>query len=195
MRSHYTTLITSEDGLVTLAIGERVIIILRGINHVTTLLERRRYRCLSISVERLDELVVRTIKKESQRTSTRSSVVYHFGNQTLVIAEIEFVADADLAGRIDQHIPEADIGIEFSQQEHLDASTRLFLVAIKSGRENLGVVEQHEVLLIKIINEILEHLVFDVATLLVEYHHPALVAMLTWLQGKALFGELEFELA
>ena len=37
--------------------------------------------------------------------------------------------------------------------------------------------------------------VLDVTALLMEHHHPTFVAMLAWLQSKALFGELEFELA
>ena len=71
----------------------------------------------------------------------RGGVVDHFGYQQVVVAEVELVADADLAGRIDQYVPQAQLAVEFAQQEDFDFGARFLLVAVQTGGENLRVVE------------------------------------------------------
>ena len=91
--------------------------------------------------EGLLEFFVRAVEQEPERASPRGGVVDHFGYQQVVVAEVELVADADLAGRIDQYVPQAQLAVEFAQQEDFDFGARFLLVAVQTGGENLRVVE------------------------------------------------------
>ena len=118
----------------------------------------------------------------------------YFGDGETMVAEIELVADADFAGRLNEHIPELVFSIEFAEQEHLDFGTRLFLVAIEARGKHLSVVVDKDVAIFKIVDDFLEHSMFNLAGGAVNDHHSRLVA----LRGGALCNQfvrqIEFKL-
>ena len=81
----------------------------------------------------------------------------------------------DLARRIDQHVPQAQFAVQLAQQEDLDLGAGLLLVAVQTGREDLGVVEDEEVLFVEILDDILEDAVFDGAFGAVDDHQARVV--------------------
>ena len=193
-RSHHATLIASEYCLIALTVGKRMVIIDRLIYHITTILDHWRNRGLAIAKEHPDELLMSSIKQESQSTSSRCGIVNHLGYKTVVLTEIEFVANSDLASRIDQHIPETCFSIQFSQQENLDARPCLLLVAVETSWKDLGIVEEHKVFLVKIVDELLEYLVLNLFAFLVEHHKTGFITMFCWQKRNMVFWEFEFEL-
>ena len=132
-------------------------------------------RGLAQTEKRLLELLVGAVEQETQRAAARSGVVDHLGNQQVVVAEVELVADADLARRIDQHVPQAQFAVQLAQQEDLDLGAGLLLVAVQTGREDLGVVEDEEVLFVEILDDILEDAVCDGAFGAVDDHQARVV--------------------
>ena len=85
---------------------------------------------LTHSVERLLELLVRTIEQEAEGTATRSSVINNLGTHKLIITEVELVADTNLSCRVHQHIPQAQLAVELTEQEDLDVCTCLLLATL-----------------------------------------------------------------
>ena len=161
----------------------------------------------------LFELIVRTVIKESQRTSTARGVVDDLCHHRTIILEEELIADTDLTGRLHEHIPETEVTVQLTQQEHLDLCVGLLLRTIETCGEHLRIVKDKGVFLIEIVEDVAEieinritffvfqvvaflillgHL--DLATLAVENHQPALVAMGGGLQGDQLLRELKLKL-
>ena len=140
------------------------------------------------------KLFVVAVVEEAQRAAAARRVVDHLGHDRVVFAKVELVANAYLAGGVDEHVPQAQLAVELAEQKHLDARARLFLVAIEAGGKHLGVIEYKNVMLVEIIEHLLEHLVFDVSRLPVEHHHAALVAVGRGIFRNLLLGELELEL-
>ena len=189
-RGGHGSLVLGEDGLELLGVLGR-----RG------LLDPLRHRGLAQREERGLELLVRSVIEEAQRAAAGGRVVDHLGHHALVLSEIQFVADPDLAGGIHDHVPEALLLVEFAQQEHHDVGARLLLLAGKLGREDLGVVEDEPVTLAEIVDDVLELPVVDLAGVLVEDHQFAFVAPLDvsvddghQLRGDLLLREFEVEL-
>ena len=80
---------------------------------------------------------------------------------------IQLVTYTDLTGRVDQHIPQAQVLIQLPQQEHFDTCTRLFLVAIKAGWEHLGIIEDKHILVVEIVKDVFKVLaMLDIPALL-----------------------------
>jgi len=146
------------------------------------------------AVERLLELVVIAVIKEAQCASAAGGVVDHLGHDRIVLAEIEFVADADLASGVHEHIPEALFAIQFAQQKDFDARSRFFLTAIETGGKNLRVVEHKHVLIVEVFEEIFEFAVFDFARFAVQHEHAALVTVFGGIFCDEFFGEFELKL-
>ena len=132
-------------------------------------------RCLAQAEKRLLELLVGAVEQEAQRAPARGRIVDHLGHQQVVIAEVEFVADADLAGRVDQHVPEPQFAVQFAQQENLDLGTRLLLVAVEACWEDFGVVEYEEVFFVEVFDDVFENTVFDSAFGAVDDHQARIV--------------------
>ena len=109
-------------------------------------------------------------------------------------AEIELVADADLACGIDQHVPQALVAVELAKQEDVDLGAGLFLVAAHPGGEYLGVVENEQVVRGGVFDDILENPVLDLAGVLVDHHQTALVAFFRRIFGNQLMGKIKSEL-
>ena len=120
-------------------------------------------------IERLLELIVRTVVKETKRTPARSGVVDNLSHHGVVVTEVELIADTYFTGRVHQYIPQPELFVQLTQQEHFNTRTGLFLVAVQAGRENLGVVEDKHIFVIKIVQNILEHLVLNLTRLTVQH--------------------------
>ena len=135
-------------------------------------------------VEGLAEFLVGTVEEEAERAAAGGRVVDDLGHQAVVLTEIELVADADLAGGIDQHVPEALVAVELAQQEDVDLGAGLFLVAAHPGGEHFGVVEHEQVVRRGVLDDILENPVLDFAGVLVQHHQAAFVPL-----GGRVFGD------
>ena len=107
--------------------------------------------CLAKCEEGTLELVVSAVEEEAKCTATTRRIVDHLSHHRLVLAEIELVADADLACRIDQNIPQTHVLVQFAKQEDLNLGSRLLLVSVEASGEDLRVVEDKDVLLIEIV--------------------------------------------
>ena len=149
---------------------------------------------LAESVERALELVVVAVVEKAQGASAAGGVVYDLGYDGVVLAEVEFVADADFSRGVYEHIPQAQFLIELAQEKHLDTRAGFLLVAVETGGEYLGVVENKDIVLVEVVEHFLEHLVLYLAGLAVEHHHAAFVAMGGGILGNLVLGKFEFEL-
>ena len=149
---------------------------------------------LAKCIKLLLKLVMRTIVEKSQRAAAASRIVYDLSNYAFVLTKVELVADTNLAGRIYQDIPQTQVGIKLTAQEHLDTRTGLLLVAVKTSRDDLGIIEDEDVLFLEIAQKILEHLVLNLACLPVKYHHAALIPVGGGHKGDAVFRQLELKL-
>src|SRR5690606_40261342 len=98
------------------------------------------------------ELFIRTIKKETKRSSAGCGVVYHFCYKGFVITEIKFVANPYFSGRIYQNVPKTGFRIQFPQKENFNASAGFFFVAEQTRRKNLCIIGYQHITLFKIIN-------------------------------------------
>ena len=190
-RSSYSTLYLSENTL------EIVHIILCSVMILTCIDNVARKRSLAQSEERTLEDIMTAILiiEETEGTATAGGIVDNLGNHLVDIIEEKLVADTDLAGRLYQYVPKAHLWIELAEQEHLYLGIGLLLGTVKTGWENLGIVEDEGIALFKEIHDILElqeywiaiginHILavfiflvhLDGFTLLVENHESGLVA-------------------
>ena len=182
-RSGDGTFVGREDGL-------EILPVFRG----DFLLDPRQDRRFTQGEEGLLELIIGTVEEETQGTAAGGRVVDDFGYQTLVLAEIKLVADADLAGGIDDDVPQALLLVELAQQEDLDVCAGLFLVAVQAGRKDLRVVEDEGVILAEILDDVLEEFVLDFSGGLVQDHKPAFVAPSRGIGRDLVLGQVEVEL-
>ena len=182
-RSHHRALFLSENRLITL-----------GIFRLGFALDIIGQRRLAQSEECLFEFIVRSIVEEAEGAAAGGGIVDHFGHHRLIGAEIEFVADADLAGGFHKDIPKLIVAVQFPEQEHLDASIRAVFRTVEAGGEDFCVVENHHIAIFKVVDHIFEDLVGDAAVAAVHHHHTALVAVLCGILGDELLGEFELKL-
>ena len=157
--SHHGAFLAGEDGLVTLGV--------LGFGVAGDVVGQGR---VALVVQVFLELVVVAVIEETQGAAARGGIVDDLGHHRVVKPEVELVADANLAGGLHEHIPQLVVGIEFAQQEHLDTCSRLLLVAEEFGGEDLGVVEYKQVMGVEVVKYVLEHFMFNLVALLVEYH-------------------------
>ena len=136
------------------------------------------------------EIFVRAIVQEAQRSAARSRVVDDFGHEFVVLTEIQFVADADFTGGIDENVPQQRFAVEFMQQEHRDLCAGLFLFAAEAGGEDARVVHDEDVTLVEIFEDVLESLVFNLLLLPVHDHELAFVAVGARLVGNQFLREI-----
>ena len=182
-RSHNGPLVLGEDALVAFLVP---------VFHRAGDIFRK--RSLAQGIEGLLEFIVVAVVKEAERTSAVGRIVDHLGHHRIVVAEIELVADTDLAGRLHEHVPETVFLIKLPKEKHFDAGARLLLVAIETGRKNLGVVENHHVAFIEEIDDLLEDMMGDLACAGVDHHQATFVTILRRTLGHQLLGKLELEL-
>ena len=145
-------------------------------------------------VEGLFEFIVVAVVEKSQGTSAAGRVVDDFGHDGLVFAEVKFVADTDFACGVYEYVPQAELLVEFAEQEDFDACVGLFLFPVEACGEDLGIVEHEDIVFVKVVQDVLEGLVFDFPGLAMEHHHAAFVAVGCRVLGDFLLGKFEFEL-
>ncbi len=80
-----------------------------------------------------------------------------------------------LRAGIHQYVPQAQLAVEFAQQEDFDLGARFLLVAVQTGGENLRVVEDEEVLFVEVFDHLLENAVFDGALGTIDHHQAGFV--------------------
>ena len=133
---------------------------------------------------------MRTVVEEAQRTTAACSVVDDLSHHCARLVEEELVAYTNLTCRLNEHVPEAHLLIEFAQQEHLNLCICLLLCAIEARRKHLSVVEDECIVLVEVVEYVAEVEVFALDGLavgillihvnslrfLVQNHQTALVA-------------------
>ena len=84
--------------------------------------------------------------------------------------------------------------VELPQKKDHDVGPCLLLFAVKTGRENLCVVEHESVAFAEIVYDVFEYPVLDLSGVLVDNHQPALVAPPCRLLSHTLLRKKELEL-
>jgi hypothetical protein len=151
---------------------------------------------LAKGIEFALELIVRTVVEETQRTTATGGIVDDLSHHRAVLLEEQLITDTNLAGGFYQHIPQAQLWVQFAQQEDLNLGIGLLLGAIKARREHLRIVKQHGVALAKVFDNVaeLDKLVgeftlvvspihVDGLALAVHYHHTTFIATIHFLNG------------
>ena len=133
--------------------------------------------CFAEFVECGPELLIGAVEQEAERASARGGVVYHFGHQQVVVAEVEFVAYAYLPCRVHEYVPQAQVAVQFSQQEDFYFRACLLLVPVEPCGENLRVVEDEDVLFVEVVDDLLEDAVLYLACFAFYHHKPRFVAV------------------
>ena len=140
------------------------------------------------------EFLVRAVVKEAQGAPPGGCVVDDFGHKALIVTEIQLVANPDFPCRIHNHIPQVLLTVELPQKKDHDVGPCLLLFAVKTGRENLCVVEHESVAFAEIVYDVFEYPVLDLSGVLVDNHQPALVAPPCRLLSHTLLRKKELEL-
>ena len=177
------TLVGGKDGLVVLHVF-RCGLFLHPFRNVG----------LTQAEEGLLEVLIGTVEEETQGAAAGSGVVDDLGHQALILAEVEFVADADLAGGVYDDIPQALLAVELAQEQDHDIGPGLFLLAVQAGGKHLGVVQDKDVSFAEIVDDIFKEAVFDFTGILVQDHQTGLVSPAGRLLGDAVCGEVKVEL-
>ena len=86
-------------------------------------------RCLTQGIKVFLKFIVVAIVEEAKCASARGGVVDYFSHDSIVEVEVEFVAYANLAGGVNENVPQLMLGIEFAQQEHFYLGAGLFLIS------------------------------------------------------------------
>ena len=131
---------------------------------------------------------MRSVVQKTKRTPARSRIVDDFCHHGIIFTEVQLVADTNLTSGVDQHIPKTQILVQFSQQEHFDTGTRLFLVAVQTGRKHLGIVEDKYILIVEIVENVFKILaMLDISTLLMQHHQTGFVTMVRGILSNLFF--------
>ena len=181
--SDYGTFDLGEDALIVLEVaGLGLAPDIRGKRGVTE------------GVEGGLELVVGAVVEEAEGAPAGGGVVDDFCHEGVVVAEVEFVSDSDFAGGLDEDVPELVFGGELAEEEDLDAGAGFFLVTVKQSREHACVVEDHHVVLVEEVDNLVEDVVRDFAGLTVHDHQARLVALGQRMVGDERLRQVEVEL-
>ena len=146
-RSRYSTFVAGEDSL-------EILHILRL--HRTTIHDIAGKRRRAQAVELTLKLLMFTVIEESQRTSSTGSVVNHLGYHRAVLFKEQFVTDTDLACRLYQHIPQAKLLVQLTQQEHFYLCVCFLLGTIEACRKHFCVVEDKSVAFVEVVHQVAE---------------------------------------
>ena len=79
------------------------------------------------------ELVIRPVVKETDGPASGCRIVYYFCNEDIVVvfvAEIKFVSNPDLAGRVYQYVPEPGCAIELAEKENFNFGAGFFFFSV-----------------------------------------------------------------
>ena len=132
-----------------------------------------RQRGFTQNVQNVAKFLFSTVKKEAYGTAAGSCVVNNFSYQLVVVTEVQLVAHAYFTCRVYNYIPKVIRLIQFAQQKYFYLGTGLFFPAIKAGREYLGVVHYHHILVMEIAKHVFEYFMFYLASIAMNYHEAA----------------------
>ena len=181
--SSYSTFLLCKYAL------EVVHIILCSVMHLTVINHITRQWSLTQCKERLLEDIMLTffIIEETKGTTTAGGIIDNLSYHLVHIVKEQLVANTNLAGRLYEYIPKTHLRIQFTEQEHFNLGISLLLGTIKTGWENLGVIEYKGITLGKVVDNILELQVYRIA---VGIHHIlAFLILLIHLNGFRLLME------
>src|SRR6185503_14624662 len=134
-----------------------------------------RKRGLTQSFKHSTERLFRLFPKKTDRSAAACGVVNYFSYQFFIVAKIKFVPNADLSCGVNYHIPKTIGLIQFTKQEHFDLSAGLFFTAIHPCRKNFCVIYYKYILIVKIIQDITEVFVLDLAGVTMYHHHTGIL--------------------
>src|SRR5690606_27366479 len=118
----------------------------------------------------------------------------HFGYQFIIVAKIEFIAHPDFTSRIYNNIPQTIGFAEFAKQKDFNLSTCFFLPSVKTGRKNFGVIHNHHILVVKIVDDVFKNFVFYFSGVAMNYHKATFVTLLGWMLRDKANREIKLEL-
>ena len=182
-RSAHCALVLCEDGLVVLNV-------LRG----GLFLHPFRNIGLSKAEEGFLELLIGAVKEEPEGAAAGGCIVNYLCHKGLILSEIQFIADTNLAGWIHDHVPEALLTVELAEKQDHYIGPGLFLLAIHTGRKHLCVVKDKDVSLSEIIYDVFEEPVLYLTGVFVEHHETGFVAPAGRLRCNTILREVEVEL-
>ena len=110
------------------------------------------------------KFIITIVINEPDGPAARSRIVNHLRYQYIVamlVTEVELITNPDFTGRVHQNIPEAGFAVELTQEENLNVGAGFFLLAVQTGGEYLGIVENHGIALVEVLEDIFERPVFD----------------------------------
>ena len=99
---------------------------------------------------------MRAVVEKPQCASAACSIVDDLSHHGAAFVEEELVADAYLACRLNEHVPQAHLLVEFAKQEYFYFRVGLLLRSVEACRENLGVVEDESVAFVEVVEHIAE---------------------------------------
>ena len=122
-----------------------------GILAIGATIDVLRQWSLTHRVEHTAKLLGGTVIEEAQGTSSGGRIVDDLRHELIILTEVELVPDTDLTSRIYDDIPQLECGIELTQEEDLDLGSSLLLVAVHTGGEDLGIVEDKDIILLEVV--------------------------------------------
>ena len=140
-------------------------------------------RGLTKGFQDVPELVVAPFKEETDGPAPGGGIVDDFRYQLVIVSKVEFVPYADLAGGVDDDVPKAVGFIQFAQEEDFDLGACLLFAAIHSCGENFGIVDDENVLVVKIVHNVFKTPVLDIPGLSFYDHEATLVSLLGRMLG------------
>ena len=189
-RSCHGTLVLGIDSLEILHIISR---------HLTAVYDITRHGGRAQGKQLTLKLIMGTVIEETQGSSTTGGIIYHLRYHRTIILKEQFITNTYLTCRFYQDIPQAQLLIEFTQQEHLNFGICLLLGTIETGREHLRVVEHQGITFIEIINYVTEQqrlvCILSLAILLedvnglaltMDHHQTTFIAAIDFLHGTIL---------
>ena len=170
-RSSYSTFLLCKNALEIVHIFLCSVMNLTVINHITW------QWSLTQCKERLLEDIMLTffIIEETKSTTTTGGIIDNLSYHLVHIVKEQLVANTNLAGRLYEYIPKTHLRIQFTEQEHFNLGISLLLGTIKTGWENLGIIEYKGITLGKVVDNILELQVYWIA---VGIHHILAILIL-----------------
>src|SRR5690606_26523229 len=153
-----------------------------------------RKRGLSEFLQLLAEFFLAAFPEKTDRSSSAGSVIDYLCYKILLIAEVKFVAYANLSCGINDHIPKPVWLVQFPEQEDFNLRARFLLPPIHSGRENLSVVYHEYILVVEVILDVAEMLVFNLAGMTVNHHHSCVFTFFSRILSNKIKWKVETEL-
>ena len=163
-----------------------------GIHRTTDIAWQRR---TTHGIQARNELLVVIVRQEAEGTSAAGSIIYHFSNDSGVFLKRQFITDTNLSRRFYLHIPIAVLVIQLTEQEYLNKRIGLLLTTPETSRKDLGIVENEQIALIKILYQFRHGFVLNIPCLAMEHHQTGVIAIGRRELSNQFFWQFKFKLA